>query len=106
MIIGNPPWKLGKLDDDVEKYCKENKLPQQIICAYLHFMPKLAPTGIVSLISTAKVLFNTGGYENFRKKLFTENKVDTIINLAVVRDILFKNATSPWRSHYIQKKEY
>lgn len=96
LIIGNPPWKLGKLDDDVEKYCKENKLPQQIICAYLHFMPKLAPTGIVSLISTAKVLFNTGGgYENFRKKLFTENKVDTIINLAVVRDILFKNATSP-----------
>lgn len=96
LIIGNPPWKRGSLDDDIKKYLIANKLPQQIMCAYLHFMSKLMTNGVISLISTAKILFNTGqSYENFRRKFFTENNVNAIINLSVVRDIIFKNATSP-----------
>ncbi|MHB8905104.1 MAG: HsdM family class I SAM-dependent methyltransferase [Melioribacteraceae bacterium] len=96
LIVGNPPWKKDKPEEDVKEYLDVNNLPSQIMCAYLHYMPKLAPNGVVCLISAAKIFFNTGGgYENFRKNLFTENKVDAIINLAVVRDILFKNASSP-----------
>lgn len=96
LIVGNPPWKLGKLDDDVKEYLTKNKLPQQIMCAYLHYMPKLISDGVISLISAAKILFNTGEvYEKFRRNLFNENNIDTIINLSVVRDIIFKNANSP-----------
>ncbi|MCW3103442.1 MAG: endonuclease [Bacteroidetes bacterium] len=96
LIIGNPPWKLGKLDNDVKSYLTKNKLPQQIMCAYLDYMPKLTLHGTIALVSAAKILFNTGSvYEKFRHRFFTTNTVDAIINLSVVRDIIFKNAKSP-----------
>lgn len=106
LIIGNPPWKSGKLDSDVTDYCKKNKLPAQIACAYLHFMPQLAPKGIVALIGTAKILFNTGSvHEMFRKHLFTENRVEVVVNFSVVRDILFKNASTPGAVFIYKKRD-
>ncbi|MBI3125860.1 MAG: N-6 DNA methylase [Ignavibacteriales bacterium] len=96
LIVGNPPWKKDKPEADVKEYLDRYHLPAQIMCAYLHYMPALAPNGVTCLISAAKIFFNTGSiYENFRKEFFINNKVTAIINLAVVRDILFKNATSP-----------
>lgn len=96
LVVGNPPWKHGKPSNDVKKYLLKYHLPQQIICAYLHYMPNIAPKGIISLIFAAKVLFNTGKiYENFRKGFFAENNVEVIINLSVIRDIVFTNASSP-----------
>ena len=96
LIVGNPPWKLGPSDNDVKRYLTENKLPQQTVCAFLHYMPKLVPNGVIALISTAKILFNTGRIsEDFRQKLFTENNIEAIANLSVVRDIIFKNASAP-----------
>lgn len=96
LVVGNPPWKHGKPSSDVKKYLSNHRLPQQIICAYLHFMPDFAPEGVVSLIIAAKVLFNTGKiYENFRNSFFTKNNVEVIVNLSVIRDIVFTNASSP-----------
>lgn len=107
IIIGNPPWKMGKLDDDVKKYCAENKLPQQIVCAYLHYMPEFTLNGTISLISSAKILFNTGMvYDNFRRQFFIENSVEAIVNLSVVRDIIFKNATSPGAIFIYRKRNH
>lgn len=96
LVIGNPPWRLGKLDADVKEYLNRNGLPQQIMCAYLDLMPDLVTDGVIALISAAKLLFNTGKlYDEFRRNFFIKNNVEAIINLAVVRDIVFKNATSP-----------
>lgn len=105
LIVGNPPWKLGKLDNDVKTYLNKHKLPQQIMCAYLDFMPELVNTGTIALISAAKILFNTGDlYDEFRAKFFKNNIVDAVINLAVVRDIMFKNASSPGAVFIYKKK--
>jgi len=105
LIVGNPPWKLGKLDLDVQEYLNENKLPQQIMCAYLHYMPNFITDGTISLISAVKILFNTGKvYDNFRQTFFSTYSIDAIINLAVVRSIIFKNATSPGAIFIYKKK--
>lgn len=105
LIIGNPPWRLGKLDNDVKAYLNKQKLPQQIMCAYLDFMPELVNEGTIALISAAKILFNTGDlYDNFRIRFFKNNVVDAVINLAVVRDIMFKNASSPGAVFIYRKK--
>lgn len=96
IVIGNPPWKKDKPEAIVASYIKKQNLPAQIACAYLDYIPTLAPDGIIALVVAAKILFNTGGkYENFRHKLFTEYEVETVINLSVVRDIMFDNATAP-----------
>ena len=97
IIIGNPPWKKDKPEKIVASYIDANKLPAQIVCAYVDFMPKmLKDDGIIALVIAAKILFNTGGgYENFRQTLFKQYTVDTIVNLSVVRDIMFDNASAP-----------
>lgn len=107
IIIGNPPWKKDKPEPIVADYIKTNKLPSQIACAYLDFMPdSLAPNGIIALVTTAKVLFNTGeGYEKFRYKIFSSYQVDTVINLAVVRNVMFENTTNPGAVFVYRKRD-
>jgi hypothetical protein len=96
IVVGNPPWKKGEQDEHVENYYDQHKLPKQIMCAYLRKISLIAPQAKISLVSTAKVLFNTGkGYESFRRNFFTDNDVDIIVNLSVVRDVIFKNAKAP-----------
>lgn len=112
IVIGNPPWKKDKPGPIVAEYIKKHNLPAQIVCAFLHHAPNFAPRGTIALVSSAKILFNTGNiYDNFRKNLFTENEVETIINLSVIRDIMFDNATAPgaviiYRKKQKRKKDY
>ncbi|MBN1186825.1 MAG: N-6 DNA methylase [Bacteroidales bacterium] len=96
IVIGNPPWKMGSLEETVKKYISKHNLPEQIMCAYLDKMSSIAPREKIALVSTAKVLFNTMDvYEIFRKRFFKDNSVEAIINLSVIRDVIFKNAKAP-----------
>lgn len=104
LIVGNPPWKVGEPDEILLAYDKQERqkrkriaLPSQIACYYLEYLPQiLTSDGTIAVVGAAKILFNTGnGYEEFRKRFFSENKVDAIINLAVVRDIMFDKASAP-----------
>ncbi|MCG3166301.1 MAG: hypothetical protein POELPBGB_02079 [Bacteroidia bacterium] len=97
IIIGNPPWKKDKPEPIVAAYIETHKLPSQIACAYMDDMPRLlAPNGVIALVTTAKILFNTGdGYEKFRQKIFENYDVDIVVNLAVVRNVMFENTTNP-----------
>jgi len=97
IIIGNPPWKKDKPEPVVATYIKKHNLPAQIVCAYVDYMPKLlASGGVIALVTAAKMLFNTGGkYENFRQNFFKKYDIETIVNLSVVRDIMFDNAAAP-----------
>lgn len=96
LVVGNPPWLRGGLKEDVTEYIKKEKIPKDIVCAYLDYMPKIAPNATIALISKAKVLFNTEEIsQRFRQELFTKNNVDALINLSVVRDVIFENAKAP-----------
>jgi hypothetical protein len=106
IIIGNPPWKKDKPEGAVATYIRDRRLPAQIVCAYLDYASVLAPNGVIALVSSAKVLFNTGTiYDQFRQKFFTENIVETIVNLSVVRDIMFDNASAPGAVIIYRKKQ-
>jgi type I restriction-modification system DNA methylase subunit len=98
LIIGNPPWRSGVANDVlVSSFVDDHELPAQIACAYLEYVPQmLATNGVIALICTAKILFNTSEvFEKFRRSFFTTYHVDAIVNLAVVRNIMFDNATAP-----------
>jgi type I restriction-modification system DNA methylase subunit len=103
LIVGNPPWKRGNLDDSLNNYIKEHKLGNEAVLPFLHKMAFSAPNAKIALVSTAKILFNTtSGYEEFRRFLFNETKVDAIVNFAALRKSkgeigrkLFASATGP-----------
>lgn len=106
LVVGNPPWLRGNLKDDVKAYINKRKIPADIVCAYLDYMPEVAPAATIALISKAKVLFNTEPIsERFRQNIFIKNNVDAIINLSVVRDVIFENATSPAAVIIYRKKK-
>ena len=93
LVVGNPPWLRGSLKEDVEKYVIKQNLPKDIVCAYLDYTPKVAPNAIIALITKAKILFNTSSIsEQFKYDLFTQNNVEAVINLSVVRNVIFENA--------------
>lgn len=96
LVVGNPPWLRGGLKQDVAEYINKQKIPKDIVCAYLDYLPMVAPNAIIALIIKAKVLFNTEEIsQRFRQELFAKNNVDAVINLSVVRDVIFENAKAP-----------
>ena len=103
LIIGNPPWKRGNLDETLKKYNKEQKFAQEAVLPFLHKMPQIAPNAQIALVSTAKILFNSSsGYEKFREYLFKETNVSSIINFSALRKSkgeigrkLFSSASGP-----------
>ena len=78
LIIGNPPWRHGTATDQVvSSFIRSKGLPSQIACAYLSYIPSmLANNGVIALVCTAKILFNTSTiFEKFRSSLFTTYNV-------------------------------
>lgn len=108
LVIGNPPWKRGTGNDDISSYrSKFNKnIPNDIICAYLDFLPDKCPNAQFAIISSAKVLFNSDKkYEKFRNIFFSQNRFDLILNLSVIRDVVFEHAKAPAVVFIFQKKK-
>ncbi len=96
LVVGNPPWKRNQLDELVGKYLNDHKFPDQIMCAYLDKMSRIIPSGEIALVSTAKLLFNTGKiYESFRQRFFNNNNIEAIINFSILRDVIFEKAKTP-----------
>ncbi|MCX2483520.1 HsdM family class I SAM-dependent methyltransferase [Pedobacter sp. MR2016-24] len=87
LIIGNPPWKRGNLSLSLTNYIKKHAFANEAVIPFLHKMVTMAPSAKIALVSTAKILFNhTKGYENFRKFLFNETTVSTIVNFSQLRN--------------------
>lgn len=95
LIIGNPPWKRGKLDIDVSNYLSNNNLPQEIVAGYLHLMPETFPDAKIGLVTSAKVFFNSQKYENLQNYLFRQTNIQTIFNLSLISEnkLLFSKAS-------------
>jgi hypothetical protein len=86
LVIGNPPFKQGGLNDDVSQYLTKHKFAQEAVLAFLHKATTLCPKGKIALVFGIKVLFNTGkSYQNFRNFLFEKTYVEEIYNFSILR---------------------
>jgi hypothetical protein len=105
LVIGNAPW--GKNSEKKSLYIDSWKKshPQWNTSSYgnigLFFLPKAAAltkeSGQISMIQPAMpLLFNQSGpAREFRNTLFSEFKIEEIVNLSALRFGLFKDAISP-----------
>jgi len=97
-IIGNPPW--GSDDGIHLKYCEERKLPHQgkeisrtFVLRTKDFADK---DTCCCLIVTSKLFYNTKSTSIlFRKWLLEKAKINTYIEMAAVRELIFKKARGP-----------
>jgi type I restriction-modification system DNA methylase subunit len=85
LIVGNPPFT-NKVSPEVRAYLQPLGFAKETVLAFLHRATTLCPTGRIALISTSKILFNTGGtYQEFRRFLFGETYVEKVFNFSALR---------------------
>lgn len=103
VIVGNPPWKRKKLDEEPKAYLDKLGYPQELVMAFLHRAATLSKKAKIALVSSSKVLFNTGSKDQkFRKDFFTKCDVEEVFNFSILRKVkkkmggnLFASAVGP-----------
>jgi type I restriction-modification system DNA methylase subunit len=112
LVVGNPPFKRGNLEDSHKDYLNELGFAQEYVIAFLYRVTQLCPEGQIALVSTSKILFNTStGYQRFRDFLFNQNYVEAIFNFSALRKTkkehggnLFASAVGPACVIFYQKR--
>lgn len=98
-IIGNPPW--GSVSNKLHlEYCKQNKIPthyNEISRSFLARTKDFANEATqCCLIVTSKIFYNSQNKaKEFRKWLLSNATIERFIELAPVRELIFKNAKGP-----------
>lgn len=101
LIIGNAPWAKGSIDksEQAQKWAKYNdwEVPYKDIGPL--FLPKAVLATKANCITAMiqpvnSLLFNEKG-EKFRRKLFSEFKIEEIVNISALRFSIFSDAVSP-----------
>lgn len=102
LIIGNAPWGSESLTDEARKWADENgwrPVDKQSATLFLVKAAKLCkPTGQICMIQPAgSLLFNVSPTAlEFREKLFTNYRVEEVINLSALRFLnIFPTAIGP-----------
>lgn len=103
LIVGNPPFKRGNLNQEGKSYLSDLDFAQEYVLAFLHRATTLSTCCQIALIATSKILFNvTSGYKNFRNFIFEKNYVSEVYNLSILRRVenryggnLFSSAVGP-----------
>lgn len=101
LVVGNPPWGGDSLTDLAEDWVNENAWPvtnKDIGPVFLGKAVALVKeAGQVQMIQPAMtLLFNRIPTAlKLRKKIFSEFKVEEVVNLSALRFDLFKDAVSP-----------
>ncbi len=90
LVIGNPPWGKGTLNDSDVSLFKEEGWEIANKSIGTMFLPKAAKltknNGNVSMLQSSGLLTNnTGTAERFRHKLFNSFKIEEVINLSALR---------------------
>ncbi|MEO8496085.1 MAG: N-6 DNA methylase, partial [Planctomycetota bacterium] len=103
LVVGNAPWGKNTETEFARQWAKTpahdwgiaNKAIGTLFLAKAASLTK--STGRVSMIQPASsLLFNRSGPANrFRERLFSDFKVEEVVNLSTLRFELFENATSP-----------
>jgi type I restriction-modification system DNA methylase subunit len=101
LVIGNAPWGRNSAKPSAINWAKENKWDITYGNVGPLFLPKAASltklTGQVAMMQPASILLFSQ-HENanmFRKKLFTEYRINEVVNLSSLRFGLFENSISP-----------
>jgi type I restriction-modification system DNA methylase subunit len=88
ILVGNPPFGGKKVKEEVRQYLEAQDFGNETVEAFLHRATQLCPKGKIALISTSKVLFNTGSkHQNFRRFLFNDCYVDKVYNFSILRRV-------------------
>ncbi|MCK6692857.1 MAG: SAM-dependent methyltransferase [Thermoanaerobaculia bacterium] len=88
LLVGNPPFGGRKVEKDVRAYLENQRFGNETVEAFLHRATELCPTGKIALISTSKILFNTGNkHRNFRRFLFNDCYVEKVYNFSILRRV-------------------
>ena len=93
LVVGNPPFGRKNLEPDVKAYLDNLKkinskqdFSKETVIPFLHRVTELCPNGIIALLSTSKVLFNTESTaQNFRRFLFNDMFVEKVYNFSAFR---------------------
>ncbi|MCI0471336.1 MAG: N-6 DNA methylase, partial [Candidatus Aminicenantes bacterium] len=86
LVVGNPPFKRGGLEQEAKEYLKNLDFAQEHVLAFLHRAITLSPNGEIALAAAAKILFNkTDGYRKFRRFLFNDAYVEAVYNFSILR---------------------
>jgi len=86
LILGNPPFGIGKLTDTLRDYCDKYSFAKEMVLPFIHKATQLSPNGDIALIFNTKILTNGGTtYQNFRKWLFNDCYVEKIFNFSILR---------------------
>ena len=103
LVVGNAPWGVGTetepaaqwAGDPVRKWPIANKQVGTLFLAKAATLTRAS--GRVSMIQPASsLLFNRSGPANrFRERLFSQFRVEEVVNLSTLRFELFEGATSP-----------
>lgn len=98
LIIGNPPW--GNIKGKHIEYCKNRNLPLQkgeISRSFIFKVKDLCNENTkCCLVLPSKLLYNKQIPAIQTRKLLLQNtKVEKIIEMSVVRKLIFKNAVAP-----------
>lgn len=98
-IIGNPPW--GRVDNSPHiDYCLENKLPLQNNEIARSFIERTKDFSneetLCCMVVTSKLFYNSqDSARHFREWLLTHASIGKFIELAAVRELIFKKARGP-----------
>jgi hypothetical protein len=105
LVIGNAPWGKNSTTKPAKSWEKRKENKKKWKTSYGNigplFLPKAAvltkPNGQISMMQPvlATLFYQDASARTFREGLFSEFKVEEIVNLSSLRFGLFKNAISP-----------
>ncbi|HLP62317.1 MAG TPA: N-6 DNA methylase, partial [Candidatus Deferrimicrobium sp.] len=103
LVVGNPPFKRGGLEEETQAYLNNLDFAQETVLAFLHRATQLSPNGQIAMVASSKILFNkSGGYKKFRNFLFNAVYVEAVYNFSILRKAkkeyggqLFSGAVGP-----------
>jgi 16S rRNA G966 N2-methylase RsmD len=86
IVVGNPPFKRGGLEEETEEYLNKLDFARENVLAFLHRATRLSPNGQIAMVAASKILFNkSGGYKKFRSFLFKDAYVEAVYNFSILR---------------------
>jgi hypothetical protein len=101
LVVGNAPWGGDPLTKEARDWAERNYWPIAEKDIGTLFLPKslclTKPDGQISMLQPARVLLfsQRGPAREFRKKLFSQYKAETVTNLSALRFELFPQASDP-----------
>lgn len=99
LVIGNAPWGEDMMTETAAIWAKKNQWPvadKNIGPLFLAKALTLTKTsGYVVMLQPAGALLVNYNSSDFRKRLFSEFKVEEVINLSPLSRVLFEKADSP-----------